>query len=245
MAAPLYHLYLFASIALRRTAEAVPLSLPSKLAGLLAYLALSPAGAFQRRDKIVALFWPELDQAHSRAALRKAVHALRSLLGAGVIVSHGREAIGIAAEALWCDAVEFASATEDGRLERALELYRGELMPGFHLSGCADYDRWLEDERLTARARAGAAAWGLARQHEQNQRLTTAGNLARRAMSLQWGDERILRRTLELLLRIGDRAGAMHLYEEFAKRLKADLEIDPSVETQLLIQRLKSVQPRE
>ena len=29
----------------------------------------------------------------------------------------------------------------------ALELYRGELMPGFHLAGCAEFGSWLDGER--------------------------------------------------------------------------------------------------
>ncbi|MGD8322164.1 MAG: hypothetical protein PVJ02_17065, partial [Gemmatimonadota bacterium] len=48
-----------------------------KRAGLLAYLALSQPGDFQRRDTLLALFWPELDQAHGRAALSQALTFLR------------------------------------------------------------------------------------------------------------------------------------------------------------------------
>ena len=44
-----------------------------KVAGLLAFLALAPPRRVQMRDRLVGMFWPELDQARARAALRKAV----------------------------------------------------------------------------------------------------------------------------------------------------------------------------
>src|SRR2546426_2417448 len=43
------------------------LAQPRRLA-LLAYLAAATPRDFQRRDSLVALFWPELDQKHARAA---------------------------------------------------------------------------------------------------------------------------------------------------------------------------------
>src|SRR5213594_3667942 len=50
------------------------LAQPKRLA-LLAYLAVHTAGA--RRDSVVALFWPELDTAHARGALRQSLRFLR------------------------------------------------------------------------------------------------------------------------------------------------------------------------
>src|SRR5947199_5634770 len=49
------------------------LAQPKRLA-LLAYLAVQAAGA--RRDSVVALFWPELDTAHARGALRQSLRFL-------------------------------------------------------------------------------------------------------------------------------------------------------------------------
>ncbi len=223
--------------------QAAELLAQSKLMALLSYLTLTPAPppGFRRRDSVVGVFWPELDQAHARAALRKALHEIRHVLGERAVVSRGDEDIGIAPppDGLWCDVVEFSAAADDGRLDRALELYRGELLPGFHLSGCADFERWLDDERAAARDRAGGAAWALALQHEEQRDHTMAGQLARRAVKLMAGNERLLRKAMEMLERTGDRAGAVTLYDEFAKRLRQDLEVDPSEETQQLARRLR------
>ncbi|HVD33509.1 MAG TPA: hypothetical protein VNC19_08030, partial [Gemmatimonadales bacterium] len=40
---------------------------PKRL-GLLAYLAVATPRRFHRRDTLLGLFWPELDQEHARAA---------------------------------------------------------------------------------------------------------------------------------------------------------------------------------
>src|SRR5437867_2400138 len=70
------------------------LAQPRRLA-LLAYLAAGTPRDFQRRDSLVALFWPELDQKHARAALREALHVLRGAVGQGIVTRRGDEEIGL------------------------------------------------------------------------------------------------------------------------------------------------------
>src|SRR5438093_4368460 len=88
----------------------------SKPVALLAFLALSPGARFQRRDRLVGLLWPDLDQPHARAALRKALHELRTALGAHVFSTRGDDEIALVPGALRCDAVEFTAAVDNGRL---------------------------------------------------------------------------------------------------------------------------------
>lgn len=212
----------------------------SKAVAFLAYLALAKQGLRQRRDRLVGLLWPTLDQPHARAALRKTVHTVRSVLGAESIVSHGDEELVIAPGALWCDAAEFNAAVDSGQLGRALDLYRGDLMPGFHLAECGEFHMWLEGERAAALERAVAASWALARDSEDNHRLTDAAGWARVAARHAWTDERVLRRALLMLDRLGDRAGAISLYDGFARRLRLELDAEPSAETATLVARLRS-----
>jgi serine/threonine-protein kinase len=212
----------------------------SKTVALLAYLLLAQSGLRQRRDRLAGLLWPTLDQGHARSALRKTVHAVRSVLGADAIVSFGDEELLIGPSAPWCDAVEFETAIDAGRLGRALELYRGDLMPGFHLPDCGEFDRWLEETRAAALERAVAATWALARECEAHERFTDAGYWARVTARRAWTDERVLRRALIMLDRVGDRAGAISLYDGFARRLRSELETEPSAETTALVARLRS-----
>ena len=67
---------------------------PKRL-GLLAYLAVSAPRRFHRRDSLLAVFWPELDQDRARAALRRSLYFIRTALGPGVIEGRGEEEVGI------------------------------------------------------------------------------------------------------------------------------------------------------
>ena len=49
----------------------------SKRAALLTYLAIAKPRGFHRRDTLLALLWPELDQEHARGALRQALYLIR------------------------------------------------------------------------------------------------------------------------------------------------------------------------
>lgn len=235
-----YSLSLFGSVDLRGSDPAASaLLVQSKVVALLAYLAVPSLGRFVRRDTLVGLLWPELDQAHARSALRKTAHAIRAVLGADALVGRGDEELALSPEHVWCDATAFTQAADAGLLMQALQLYHGELMPGFHLDQCLEFDRWLESERAAAHERAAAAAWVLAQRFESDNQLSDAAGMARRAVRFSWTDERALRRALTMLDRLGDRAGAARLYDEFQRRLKADLDIAPSEETAALMARIR------
>ncbi len=124
---------------------------PKRLA-LLACLALTANGAYRRRDALLGLFWPDLDQEHARGALRRALYFLRRSLGDGIVVSRGEEEVGIAPDTIWCDAVAFEAAARDGKPDEARALYRGDLLDGFYIAGAAGAEEWLDGERSRLRA---------------------------------------------------------------------------------------------
>jgi serine/threonine-protein kinase len=212
----------------------------SKVVAMMACLALAPAGSFTRRDRLVGLLWPELDQPHARTALRKALHLARSVLGEDALLSRGDEELAIAPDAIWCDATDLQRSIERGFLERAVELYKGDLMPGFHLTECHDFDSWLESQRATLLEDMVAACWALAQHLEVGNQRTDAVRHAKKAARLAWSNERVLRRSIEMLVRLGDRAGALRLYEDFVRKLRTELEADPSRETVALMESIRT-----
>jgi TolB-like protein/DNA-binding SARP family transcriptional activator/Flp pilus assembly protein TadD len=212
---------------------------PKRLA-LLAYLAVASPRGFHRRDTLLALFWPERDAEHARAALSHGLYTLRRALGEGVIVSRGDEEVGIDPERCCCDAVALEEAVDAGRFEEAVELYRGQLLAGFHLSNAPEFDRWLEEHGARVLEQVTRAAWTLADQQEAMGHLPVAARWARHAVRLSPYEESGVRRLMTLLERTGNRAEAVHEYERFARHLASDLEVEPSTETVALIEGIRA-----
>src|SRR5213083_1060083 len=200
---------------------------PRRLA-LLAYLAAASPQGFHRRDTLLALFWPELDQEHARAALRQALHVVRDALGADAVASRGDEEIGLDFAQVSCDVAAFERALRIGQLEEALDLYRGALLEGFFISDAPEFEHWLETERARLQLAAAGAARALAERSESVNDLTRAVRWTRRSIELAPSDEGLVRRLIALLDRQGDRAGALEAYGVFARRVAAEYEAEPA-----------------
>lgn len=209
------------------------LAQPKRLA-LLAYLAAARPAGFHRRDTLLALLWPELDQAHARPALRIALHFLRRELGARVLRPRG-DAVALAHDACWCDVAAFATALRDGRLGDALSLYRGPFLGGLHIADAPDFDAWLEGERDRLRRQAHDAAGTLSRDTERAGDGAAAARWCRVALELDPYDEASLQNLVRVLDALGDRAGAVREYESFVQRVAASLGVEPSPESRALI----------
>lgn len=213
-----------------------------KRTALLVYLAVERPGEFHRRDTLLATFWPERDRDHARNALNQSLHFLRRSLGPGVIETRGRDEVGLAEGELWCDVVAFRQAIGEGARERALELYRGDLLEGFHVSGAPPFERWIDCERSGLRRMARDAAVELAR--EQREAPDEARRWLQRALEIAPTDERIVRRLMQLLDGAGDRAGALRAYEALDTRLDRTLGTEPSPETRALAAEIRKRKAR-
>ncbi len=126
-----------------------------KIAGLLVTLAYRP-DCPQSREVLAEQLWPDTDPEKSRLSLRVALNSLRKILEptseyAGKVLLSTRTHISMNAEAFSTDASEFKSLCDRAiqakepearakRVDEALSLYRGELLPGF-------YDDWILGER--------------------------------------------------------------------------------------------------
>jgi len=205
---------------------------PARLA-VLTYLTLAHPLGYHRRDTLLGLLWPESSQKSARTALRVTLHRLRSELD-DALVSRGKEEVGVDRERLWCDALAFEEALELGRTEEGLELYRQDLLEGFHSSGAPGFERWLESERRRLRGLAADAAWRLAEERRENP--AEAAGLARRAFAFTPNDEAAFRRLIRSLDATGNRLGALREYERFAARIADDFGSEPSPETRALIE---------
>src|SRR6266576_4467450 len=214
------------------------LAQPKRLA-LLAYLAVHTAGA--RRDSVVALFWPELDTAHARGALRQSLRFLRRELGDGILNGHSDEALAFEPATVWCDVAAFEQACKAGQPGQALQLYRGGFLEGCFVSGGSpELDRWIAAERTRLGHLAVRATADVVEHAEREGDLPTAVRAARHGVALDPDDERALARLVALLDRSGDRAGALSAFETFRRRLQQEYHATPSPETAARIQAIRA-----
>lgn len=207
-----------------------------KRTALLVYLAVDRPGQFQSRDTLLATFWPEREPERARNALNQSLHFLRRSLGPGVLETRGREDVRIDRDELDCDAVAFREALAEEDRERALELYRGDLLEGFHVSGAPGFERWRDRERARLRQAARDAAVELATEAEAPEE---ARRWLKRALEIVPTDERVVRRLMALLDEAGDRAGALRAYGALVTGLERSIGTNPSPETKGLAREIR------
>jgi TolB-like protein/DNA-binding SARP family transcriptional activator/Tfp pilus assembly protein PilF len=233
----------FGAVDLRRDGAEVRsvLTQPKRMA-LFVHLLLGSSSGYQNRDAILARFWPDADDERARNSLRQALHYLRRSLGEGVIVSRGDE-IGVSADLVRCDAVEFQQAISAGRLEQAMELYAGDFLPAFYVEDAPAVEAWIDEERGHHRRQAFRVATGLAEHEAAAGQEKAAVIWARRAVAIEPFEEAAVRRLMEFLARSGEAAAALTTYEEFAARLKAEHELEPGGETRGLASLIRERRP--
>lgn len=207
---------------------------------LLVYLLLRRAGSFLRRDELLGVFWAESSESRARAALRQAIHFLRSELGQGVVVGRGDAELGVAPGAITCDALQFMRKLDAGNDRRALDRYGGELLPGFLVSDAPVFERWLVGERHRLAREAAEAALRLADRAEEEGDLDEAVLHTRRSLDLDPMREAVARRLISLYDRLGDRASAAVTYERLTRRLREKLDVEPAPETTELIEAVRA-----
>lgn len=217
-----------------------PVALPPKNLALLVFLVVADPGGFQRRDTLLAIFWPELDLDHARNALNQAVYQLRRSIGGGAVVSRGKEELGVASGAIACDAVELLTHLEAGEPEAALARHGGPFLEGFHLSGAPEFERWLDATRARIRSAALRAALELAERAADEEDAGKAHRWLEWARDVAPTDERVVRRLLRHLDRRGERARAIRVYEKLAARLREELRLEPSPETRALVEQIRA-----
>jgi DNA-binding SARP family transcriptional activator len=200
-----------------RPVAAPLLGQPKRLA-LLTYLAAVHPAAPRSRDTLIALLWPELDEAHARTGLRQALLRLRRHLGAGSLTGMGDEQVGVDPARLWCDAAAFTAALARGDRVGALALYGGPFLDGFHLSEAPEFERWVERERRRLELEAVAAAWQLVDESEADGDESGARRWAERAIELAPYDELGFRRYLSVLERQADGAAATTAFAAYEHR---------------------------
>jgi predicted ATPase/DNA-binding SARP family transcriptional activator len=215
-------------------ADETPLDLPSRPAqSLLAYLALN-SGVSQRRERLAGLLWPDASESNARSYLRQALWRIRkSFESASVNCDKYLRISDISVlmeeqADVWLDAMllqQRVDSTEE--LIGVVELYQGELLPGF-------YDEWV----LVERDRLHSVY------HQRMNRLVAdLAGLERWDDVIFWAEEWIrlgyspepaYRALMRAYAASGDQGMVSAVYQRCRDSMDRDLGLDPSPETREL-----------
>lgn len=221
-----------------------------KAVALLAYLACS--GRRHGRDQLAALLWPDADDAHARAALRRTLSALNHALGDAARVGGDRTGLELMAPGMdldvrrfrelvaACDAhghgPEGACAACAEPLERAVALQRGDFLAGFALRDAPEFEDWQLAEAGTLRREQAGALQQLVDAHTLQGRWQAAIAGAERWLALDPLHEPAHRQLMRLDAWSGQRGAAMRQYRACVRVLDQELGVPPLEETTALYQ---------
>lgn len=210
-----------------------------KCVALLTYLAAAQPHGSHRRDKLLALLWPEFDTGRARASLRQAIHVLREWLGADVIRNRGTADVGVDPDRFWCDAVAFERAVRDGDAEGALALYRGEFLDGFFVTGVPEFEAWVAVERARLSRAYARLLEQKAERHEARREYLDAVECWSRLVERDPLNGRLVLRLMTVLEASGDRARALGEARRHARALAEELDAAPDPAVVSLAERLR------
>jgi DNA-binding SARP family transcriptional activator len=210
-----------------------------KRAAVLLFILLGRRDGLTTREELVSTFWPETGHARARNSLRQTLSFLRDALGRHVVLNRGTFSVELAPGSLACDALSFEALLNEGRREEALGLYRGELLPGFHVAGADAFGAWLADRRSHLQGRAAKAAWDVSIGHEALGKATEAAFWGKRALALSPFSESEVQRLLLLLDRLGDWAGALRAYQGLRTHLVREFGTAPAGDTTRIIEDMR------
>ena len=219
---------------------------------LLARLAAVP-GTTLPRPALGELLWPGRPEGRALGNLRHSLAGLRRAIGDGesdhpVLVS---SPAGIAfdpeADAT-VDVVEFRrlAATDPSAAgavaawEAAAALRSGPLLDGFEAKLSAEWETWLIAMRATVDAEAAAALGRLAELDERSGTYGRAIDLARRRLELEPWNEQAHRQLMRTMALDDQRAAALVHADTFAAALDEQLGTEPTVDTRILIDDIRS-----
>lgn len=224
----MFSLQLFGVVCLRD--ETGPLSGPASHRHRLALLALLAAhGDGLSRDKLAAYLWSERDEKHGRNLLKQAVHVLRHALCEDAILAAGDE-LRLNARVVGTDLADFEESVARDDCERAVRLYRGDLLDGFFLRDAPEFERWADRERARLADTYARVLEKLAERAEACEDYGSAITSWKARAARDPYDSRVALRLVRALHASGNRAGALRHAAMHEQLLRNDLGIEQTLE---------------
>lgn len=207
-------------------------SAPPKTLPLLTFLLLHSDQPVER-EMLAFTLWPDEIEANARANVRRHLHQLVRALptareDATWLLVDAESVQWNPRSDYWFDVAEFKRLSADpDRLPDAVALYSGDLLESV-------YDDWLFYPREQLRTLFFTDLNQLLLHYRAERDYVRALEYARQLLARDPLREDTMRQLIALRYETGDRAGALSAYEQFARRLRQELAVEPMPETTAL-----------
>ena len=201
------YLRTFGGLSLEREGTPLPsLEAQRKALALVAVLAAEQGGV--PRERLMALLWPESDEARARGALKQMVYSLRRQLGAPGIVT-GTAELRLDPASIESDVAAFRAALAAGDDAAAIRLHAGPFLDGVHIDDADEFERWSDETRRDLARRHGDALARCAARAAADLRWTDAAEGWRRLEAVEPTSTRATLGLMEGLVALGDAPAAL------------------------------------
>ena len=218
-----------------------------KAIAVLAYLAVT--GERHGRTALAGLLWPEYDEAHARAALRRTLSALNKGLRGGWLAAD-RSSVALDRAGLRLDLERFRALLEEcgghghppaeacpacvAPLREAAALHRGDFLAGFALRDADDFEDWQRFQAESLRRELAGVLERLVGAQAVEGRWQEAIADGRRWLALDPLHEPAHRQLMRLYAWSGQRGAALRQYRACVRVLDQELGVTPLEETSAL-----------
>ncbi|GHO50460.1 ATP-binding protein [Ktedonospora formicarum] len=216
------------------------------------------------REKLMTLFWPDLEEQQGRTILRRTLAILREALGETTVAPHEahlvveRNALGVRPTSAIVSNIALLNAAfarvrshlaldqvqDEERhqlaiqVQEALRQIRGAFLENFSLPDAPAFDTWISTQREALRHRVSVLFDALSTWQMEGGELVNALATATHWVSFDPGDEAATRRLMQMSFMVGRRDEALQVYETARAWLSRELGVEPAPETMALAERL-------
>ena len=215
---------------------------------LLIYLVCEADRAHQR-EALMDLLWPGMPLASAQNNLRQTIYRLRQAIpevrsnqaeGAVPFILANRQTVRINPDAIYEIDVQSFADLIDRDPAQAVALYRGDFLADFYLPDSETFAEWTNGRRAHFQRQVLIALDEVTAVHLHDGRYDEAEKLARRQLTFDNLRESGHRQLMRVLAGNGRRRAALSHYESLRQLLQAELDIEPSPQTQALVEAIRA-----
>ncbi|MFN2302755.1 MAG: AfsR/SARP family transcriptional regulator, partial [Anaerolineales bacterium] len=199
-----------------------------KAEALLVYIAVENESI--PREVLANLLWSDSSQKHAFSSLRVVLSKLRKVLNDYLVI--GRETVQINPQSnVYVDIRDLEEKISKVEIERAVRLYQGDFLAGFHVVDSLPFEDWQRGQN-THLSVLMHDVWQAAIIQAMDTKDYDFGlKTVQQRLEIDPLDEKAIQYGMQLHALMGDRAAAIGQYEGFESLLKSELALSPLPET--------------